>query len=99
MIGLESTTCSVNTGEVTMVTIVFSRHAQRRVRLYRIQPDDVKAVICAALDAEDAPRMKYEIVNHQMASKYGHPLKVVCVREGDTLTVITAYPLKKERAP
>jgi hypothetical protein len=82
-----------------MLTIVFSRHAQRRMRLYRIQPDDVKAVIYAALDAGDAVGAKHEIVSHQMAGKYGHPLKVVFVREGDTLTVITAYPLRKEHTP
>jgi predicted Rossmann-fold nucleotide-binding protein len=81
--------------EDPMPDIVFSRHAQRRMKLYRIQPEDVISVIGVALDVDDEPRETYEIVNHGFSSKYGHPLKVVFVREGDTIVVVP--PIRSER--
>jgi hypothetical protein len=82
-----------------MSSIVFSRHARRRMRLYRIDPERVVAAIRTALGTLDEPGERHAIVSHEFLSEHGYPLKAVFVREGDTVTVVTAYPLKKERKP
>jgi len=39
-----------------------------------------------------------EIVNENLSEKYRYPLKVVFSLESDTLTVVTTYPLKREKS-
>jgi hypothetical protein len=36
-------------------------------------------------------------LTYELLSKYGYPLKVVFVIEGERIEVVTAYPLRKER--
>ena len=72
-----------------MLTIKFSRHAKRRAKLYSIQESIVEQVITEAnlTDGEN------EIIRDLPDFKY--PLKIVASLEGEIVTVITNYPLKK----
>lgn len=76
--------------------IVFSRHARRRMALYGISRADVVRALKGGT-AQTAPQGRKEVTDHRMTEKYGYPLKVVYTEESKQLTVVTAYPLKKER--
>ncbi|MDP3259305.1 MAG: hypothetical protein Q8M34_01780 [Thermodesulfovibrionales bacterium] len=41
---------------------------------------------------------KNQTVGYELRKKYHYPLKIVFVVKNDNIMVITAYPLKKERA-
>lgn len=72
--------------------IIFSRHAKRRLKLYNIP----QSLILTLLSNEDfLHRGKQEIVKHVPNSAL--PIKVVFDVQDDTITVISAYPLKKIR--
>ncbi len=73
--------------------IKFSRHARRRAALYKIPESTVLALLGGRL----LPPGVHEIVAKVEGFRY--PLKVVVAVEGDTMTVITNYPLKKGRTP
>jgi hypothetical protein len=77
--------------------IEFSRHAKRRMQLYKIDKNDVESILYAFLSERDLGTGTYESVATEFAAKYGYPLKVVFSLEADKVIVITAYPLKKER--
>ena len=71
--------------------IVFSRHAKRRAKLYKIT---LSAIENQLID------LKLENGNHNIISEiagFNYPIKIVVFVEGNTLTVITNYPLKKGR--
>ena len=72
-----------------MLEIKFSRHAKRRAKLYSIQESIVEQVITEAnlTDGEN------EIIRDLPGFKY--PLKIIASLEGEVVTVITNYPLKK----
>ena len=78
-----------------MVALVFSRHAQRRMKLYRIRPEDVQSIIHGSMVVHGGPGQRYEVVSHESSRQYGHPLKVVYVWEGVSIIVVTVYPLKQ----
>ncbi len=69
--------------------IRFSRHAKRRAKLYGIPEPTVEQIIANAslTDGEN------QIIEHAPGFKF--PLKIVAVLEGQIVTVITSYPLKK----
>lgn len=69
--------------------IKFSRHAKRRARLYRIS----ESAIMELLKGKELTLGINEIIENIEGFK--HPIKIVIALEGDTLTVITNYPLKK----
>ncbi len=73
------------------MTIIFSRHAKRRAKLYNISESTV-ADILTGMNLGDG---EHEIIRNVSGFKY--PLKIVVSVEGTTLTVITNYPLKKGR--
>jgi hypothetical protein len=77
--------------------INFSRHANRRMCLYKIDEKDVRNTIESIIIDKGLIVGKHEEVNYDLKIKYGYPLKVVFVMENDRIEVITAYPLKKER--
>ena len=72
-----------------MLTVRFSRHAKRRAKLYNIQESIVERVIVEANLAAG----EHEIVRDLPGFKY--PLKIVASVEGEAVTVITNYPLRK----
>lgn len=71
--------------------VKFSRHAKRRAKLYKIPESTIIDILT---NIELSPG-KNEIIKDVAGWKY--PLKIVVFVENDTTTVITNYPLKKER--
>lgn len=69
--------------------INFSRHAKRRAKLYNIS----EAMLSGILAGVKLPPGEHEIIKNIDGLKY--PLKIVLSTKGDTITVITNYPLKK----
>jgi hypothetical protein len=71
--------------------IRFSRHAKRRAKLYDIP----ESAIYNILTSMNLHQGEHEIVRNIKGFQY--PLKIVVSVEGDKVTVITNYPLKKGR--
>ena len=71
--------------------IRFSRHARRRAKLYGIS----EAVVEDLLSTKELSQGKCEIVEKVVGFQY--PIKVVAIRDGDIVTIVTNYPLKKGR--
>ncbi|MEW6616213.1 MAG: hypothetical protein AB1401_12235 [Thermodesulfobacteriota bacterium] len=69
--------------------IKFSRYAKRRAKLYGIPESTVKDILARM----NLPHGEHEIIRDFAGISY--PLKIVFSIEGDTVTVITNYPLKK----
>jgi len=64
--------------------------------LYEISEDDV----ARALEGISVGTDRYgrnEVTDHRQAGRYGYPLKVIYNEDRGRVTVITAYPLKRER--
>jgi hypothetical protein len=76
---------------VIFVEIKFSRHAKRRARLYAISESAVSSI----LTSMNFHQGEHEIVRNLTGFHY--PVKIVVSVEGDTVTIITNYPLKKGR--
>jgi hypothetical protein len=73
------------------VIIKFSRHAKRRAKLYKIPESAIRKV----LENVDSHEGEYELVKDIADFKF--PIKIVVVVEGKIATVVTNYPLKKDR--
>jgi len=73
------------------VKIKFSRHAKRRLKLYKIR----ESTITDILKPMNLSQGEQEIIKEVKGFKY--PLKIVITVENDIITVITNYPLKKGR--
>ncbi len=71
--------------------VIFSRHAKRRAKLYEISESTITAIL-ARMNLHQG---EHEIIKNVSGFKY--PLKIVVSVEKDTITVITNYPVKKER--
>ncbi|MEK6690762.1 MAG: hypothetical protein AABY78_05620 [Nitrospirota bacterium] len=71
--------------------IKFSRHAKRRAKLFEIS----ETIITDILKTMNLHQGEHEIVRNITGFQY--PLKIVVSVKGDTVTVITNYPLKKGR--
>lgn len=69
--------------------IGFSRHAKRRAKLYGIPESTVERIIANANLADG----ENQII--ELAPGFKFPLKIIAVLEGQVITVITTYPLKK----
>jgi hypothetical protein len=72
--------------------IIFSRHAKRRMRLYRISEEHIRTILMDGLQ-ENYSQARFTYTQDLPGFKY--PLKVIVQIEGNTCTVITAYPLKR----
>jgi hypothetical protein len=72
--------------------VIFSRHARRRMKLYRISEEEVMAVLAAGY-RESCPLDRFTYTKDVPGFKY--PLKVIVQKEEDTCTIITAYSLKR----
>ncbi len=73
------------------MTIKFSRHASRRLKLYNIPEDIVRNIIIDSNVDEGYNEVVKTIAGFRL------PIKIVFAYEDDIFTVITAYPLKKGR--
>ena len=81
------------------MTIKLSRHAQRRLKLYKIDSTDVETVINNWLKNRSVLNDKETIIARELKQKYGYPLKIIFVVEGSEIVLVTAYPVKKEKKP
>jgi hypothetical protein len=71
--------------------IKFSRHAKMRAKLYEISEKTITDI----LTNMNLHQGEHEIIKEVLGFKY--PLKIVVSVEGNLMTVITNYPLKKRR--
>ena len=71
--------------------VKFSRHAKRRAKLYNI-PESAITDILSSINLRQGD---HEIVKNIAGLRY--PVKIAVSVEGDTVKVITNYPLKKRR--
>jgi len=71
--------------------IKFSLHARRRAKLYKISESSVEKII-KDLELNEG---EHEAIKN--VSGFRYPLKIVVAVEGDIMTVITNYSLKKGR--
>lgn len=77
------------------MTVRFSRHARRRMKLYGVSANEIEDAIMGSASNERSGGRVYAV--KLFAGRFsGYPLKVVCEQEGDDFLVITAYPLKKK---
>lgn len=67
----------------------FSRHARRRAKLYKIRESTIQEILADS----DLPDGDHELIRNVPAFEY--PIKIVVSVEGNVITVITNYPLKK----
>ncbi|MEX1274809.1 MAG: DUF4258 domain-containing protein [Bacteroidota bacterium] len=77
------------------MTVFFSRHAKRRMKLYRLAEKDVVDAILRSEASGGRSGATRNLIDFKMDAKYGYPLKIVYVRERARVVVITAYPVKK----
>ena len=75
-----------------MNKITFSRHAKRRLQLYEISEEDIVNIMGNVLNKSNG---QYEIVDSKFTNKYKYPLKIIYAIKNHSVTIITAYPLKK----
>lgn len=76
--------------------IIFSRHARRRLKLYRIEEKDVVSAIESSSKQKHASsEERIWVVDKSLAVNYLYPIKVVFVQEHGRIVVVTAYPVKK----
>ena len=71
--------------------IRFSRHAKRRVKLYKISESKIRKIL------EKQDLKEGELIIIEDISGFNYPVKIVVKVESDTMIVITNYPLKKGR--
>ncbi len=71
--------------------IQFSRHAKRRAKLYKIPTSTVIKI----LENTELTPGEHEVI--EKVKGFELPLKIVIAVEGDIITVITIYLLKKGR--
>jgi hypothetical protein len=69
--------------------IRFSRHVKRRAKLYGISESTVRQLL------EEANLVVGEHVIIRPVSGLRYPLKIVVSFDGEVITIITTYPLKK----
>lgn len=75
-----------------MNKITFSRHAKRRLQLYEISEEDIVNIMGNVLNKSNG---QYEVVDSKFINKYKYPLKIIYAIKKHSVTIITAYPLKK----
>lgn len=74
-----------------MQPIRLSRHAKRRIRLYKIEEKDV---IDALQKVELHNEGKFDVIIEELKEKYKYPLKISYDVTENLIMVITAYPFK-----
>ena len=69
-------------------TVIFSRHAKRRMKLYGISEKDVIRVLNGLKNIKETSVVR-------AISGFKYPIKVVFKEENDEIIIVTAYPLKR----
>jgi hypothetical protein len=76
-----------------MISIVYSRHSRRRMKLYGITEDDIEAAYVYG-GRSALPDGRVEFL-WNIAGRFRYPLKVVGIETEKGFLVVTAYPLKR----
>jgi len=76
---------------IHQVKVEFSRHAKRRAKLYKIP----ESTVIKILEGIELSQGEHEIIEDVIGFEV--PLKIAVAVEGEIVTVITNYPLKKGR--
>lgn len=71
--------------------IEISRHAKRRIKLYGLDENEITEILKSNIEKAEIKGEKQVIIKDR--------LKIVFIKEADIITIITAYPLKKEKKP
>ncbi|MBM4344230.1 MAG: DUF4258 domain-containing protein [Deltaproteobacteria bacterium] len=80
--------------EFDSTTVTISRHAKRRMQLYGVTADEVKACI-AEPQAATVQADGTLVAVRQFPNRFNElPLKVVYLRDGAVAHVLTAFPWK-----
>jgi hypothetical protein len=74
------------------VNIRFSRHAKRRMKLYSIEEDDVVSIVTNNMHECELEK-RFVIIDHSM-NQYELPIKIIGVKEEESIIIVTVYPLK-----
>lgn len=71
--------------------IIFSRHAKRRAKLYKIPESTIKKI----LEGKELSKGTNKIIENTEGFVY--PIKIIVNLENDIITIVTNYPLRKGR--
>ena len=74
--------------------IHFSRHAKRRMQLYKISEENIITIIENHKIQHVIAQGRQEVISGSVY-RHGYPVKVVFSNENDRILVVTAYPLKR----
>jgi hypothetical protein len=75
--------------------IHFTRHARNRIRLYRIDREQLLRIL-NSLDLKSLPASQSRTFFFEgVRSTMGTPIKVIAVRRKDRIVIRTNYPIKK----
>ncbi len=79
--------------------ILFSRHAKRRIKLYKLTSKSIAEGIKASFQNQDKPLLnsKREIIFPDKLKKSVYKLKAVLIVKHFDIIVVTVYPIKKVR--
>ena len=78
--------------------IVFSRHAKRRLKLYKIDARDIVEKIQFGFNSQDKSiknKLQFSVITNAKYSKIKLPIKIIATIDKFDVLIITAYPLKK----
>ena len=78
--------------------IVFSRHAKRRLKLYKIDDRDIVEKIQFEFNNRDKSvksKIQFSVITNAKYSKIKLPIKIIATIDKFDVLVITAYPIKK----
>jgi hypothetical protein len=77
--------------------ITVSRHAKRRIKLYKIAEIDIINSIRKYLSEKKFIIGSHEIVDYELAKKYSLPVKICFAIKDGQIVIITAYLLKGKK--
>lgn len=67
------------------------------MNLYQIEESDVIETINRAVREGASGGDRQIAINKDLSSKYGFPLKIVFILQKQSIIVVSAYPVRKER--
>lgn len=76
--------------------IYFTRHANQRLKLYRIDKSDINLLVNGIEPSALPLNQRMEFVSDDFVLKYGFPIKYVIVNEGHRIVVITVFRYDKD---
>ena len=78
------------------MSIYFTRHSRQRLKLYRIDREDVIALLTKRKADKETIGERKEFVADDFVVKYGFPLKIAFVNEATRVVLITVFRFDRE---